>query len=62
MVKFQVRVREFSRDGNFRTFDSLENGHVFIIELKNSNPIINIIEKFYSDGIKQTDFLYLNNF
>ena len=36
-----MHVREFANNGIFRTLDSLDYGHVFIIVLEASNTIIN---------------------
>ena len=57
-----MRVRKFAKNGIFRDFDSLDDGHVFIIVFEDSNPIINSREKFHRDSIKNTEFHDLNHF
>ena len=46
----------------FRTFDSLGDGHVFIIVFKAHNPIINSRENSHRESIEKTDFCDINPF
>ena len=47
-----MRVRDFAKNGIFRTFDSLDDGHMFIIVFEAIKPITNSIENFHRESIE----------
>ena len=51
-IKFSRACTRVCEEQDFRNFDSIADGHVFIIVFEASNQIINIRNNLHKDGIE----------